>query len=124
MILIADSSAQIIDRLERLVSEADSKLQIYKAVTYEDALKLFVTYKPQVVLLDMHFPENKSFDLLKEMKVTGGKTYIIVLSNHGRVNVKEHCKRLGVDCCLDKYNEFDRIPAIIRDVAKITTGAK
>lgn len=115
-ILIVESSIQIINRLEGLVLEADNKLEIFKALIFTEALRMFETYKPNVVLLDMHLPKNKSFDLLKQMKINESKTYIIALSIHGNVNIREYCMRLGADCCLDKYNEFDKIPEIIKGI--------
>jgi DNA-binding response OmpR family regulator len=113
-VLIADSSTQITNRLESLVLEADNKLETFKALNFSEALRMFKTYKPDVVLLDLHLPDNKSFDLLKQMKTNEHTTYIIALSIHGQVNTREHCIQVGADYCLDKYNEFHKIPGIIK----------
>ena len=100
-ILIVDSSIQITDRLERLVSEAYSKLQMDKAIAFGGALRLFKVLKQQLILLDMHLPENKSFDLLTVITATG-KTYIIAWSIQGRLNVREQCKQQGADLLSSK----------------------
>lgn len=109
-ILIADSSIKIIDRLESLIVEADNKLKIYKALTFAEALELFDEFNPEVVLLDMKLPADKSLHLLKLIKQTGSRTCIIALYS----GVQYY--QLGVDYFLDKHNEFEKIPGLIKDI--------
>jgi len=49
-ILITDRSAQIIERLESFVLEADSELIIFKSKTFGETRVLFDEFKPDVVL--------------------------------------------------------------------------
>lgn len=115
-ILIADSSEHIINMYEKLIIEVDNQSEIYKAMNVTETLRIFDVYKPQVILLDMHFTENKSIDLLKHMKKNWPKSYVIALSVYESVINREQCKQLGADCCLDKYDEFDQIPGIIKGI--------
>lgn len=121
-ILIADSSQQIIDRLESLVSETDAGLNIHKATTFHGALQLFDEYKPDVVLLDMNLTDNKSFTLLNQMKGRESGACIIALSDHMTLKKMEQCKQRGADFVLDKFNEFEKIPGLIKNQSEISDG--
>ena len=116
-ILISDSSLKIIDRLESLIIEGGGVHKIFKATGYYESLKLFNDTSPAVVLLDMNFPGNQSFELLRQMKTTGSESKIIALSIHISDDNIEHSKQLGADYFLDKYNEFEKIPDIIKNIA-------
>lgn len=117
-ILISDSSLNIIDRLESLILEGGGIHKIFKGTGYYESLKLFNDTSPAVVLLDMNFPRSQSFELLRQMKTTGSESTIIALSIHISDDDIEHSKQLGADYFLDKYNEFEKIPSIIRSIQK------
>lgn len=117
-ILIVDSSIQIIERLGELISEEENIKTIYRAVSYKAASELFNETKPDVVLLDIGLPQNKSVDLLKEIKAANNKTVVIVLSIHVDEGTKQKYKSLGIDFFFDKYNDFEKIPAVINNVSK------
>jgi DNA-binding NarL/FixJ family response regulator len=116
-VLIVDSSIRIIERLEEILSEAENITAIHRAVSYEEATKLFKENKHDAVLLDIFLPRNESFKLLKEIKQTGCKTSVIILSVQTDNYVQERCKSLGADFFLDKYNEFEKIPGVINGIA-------
>jgi DNA-binding NarL/FixJ family response regulator len=116
-ILIADRSVQIIDRLEGMVVDNCGSQKIYRAMNFHEALKFFSELKPEVVLLDMNFPGNQSFDLLKLMKETNNKTCVVALSIYAGDNIRKQCIQLGTDHFLDKYNEFEKITGIISAMA-------
>jgi DNA-binding NarL/FixJ family response regulator len=112
-ILIVDSSMQIIIRLEEILLISVNITAFYRADSYEKAILFFKVNNPGVVLLDIGMPRNESFKLLKEIRQTGSKTCIIVLSIHIDKDIQEQCKLLGADFFLDKYHEFEKIPGII-----------
>ena len=67
-ILIVDSSVQMIQRLEEILSEAAIDLTIYSTVSYEAAAKLFKENIPDIALLNISLHGTESFTLLKEIK--------------------------------------------------------
>jgi two-component system response regulator DctR len=115
-LLIIDSSAEIIQRLEEMLSESKIITAILTSVSYETGIKLFKEYKPDVVLLDIFLPENKSLKLLDEMKAAKYEKSIIILSDNSNDN-NRLCKFLGVDYLLDTYHDFEKIPGIINRIS-------
>ena len=116
-VLIVDSSIRIMERLEEILSEAENITAIHRALSYEEAIKLFKENKHDAVLLDIYLPGNESFKLLKEIKQTGFKTSVIILSIQTDNYVQERCKLLGADFFFDKYNDFEKIPGVINAIA-------
>lgn len=121
LVLIVDTSSQVMERLEEIISEAENVCAIYKAVSYEEAIKLFKKNKPDAVLLDSGLPGNKSVDLLREFKKINAAAVVIVLSIRMDDHTQEQCISLGADFFFDKYNEFEKIPGVINSIA---TGKK
>lgn len=116
-VLIIDSSPQILERLEEIVSDIVAPASIFKASSYAEGTKLFEERKPDVVLLDLGLPANRSFDLIWEMKTLIPSTAIIVLSIHTDINTQQQCHELGADLFFDKYNEFEKLPAILSTIS-------
>lgn len=117
-VLVIDGSQPIIDRWLSILSETDNVEKVYGALSYNDAVKIFAKINPGIILLDSGLPENETFDLLKEVKNSGSKTAVIVLSNRFDDYTEEQCKRFGADFFLDKYLEFEKVPEIIREIAE------
>lgn len=117
IVLIADSSAHIIDRLENMLLEANNKVSIYRALSYKDAATICTKSIPDVVLLDISFPSNMSLVLLGKIREAGYKTCIIILFIHIDNDTRKQCELLGADLFLDKHHEFEKIPGIINALA-------
>ena len=117
LILIVDSSILIIERLEEIISGTKNITTIHKAVSYEQAKKLFNKNKHDVVLLDIDLPGNESLKFLKEIKKTGGGTCVIILFSHSDNYIQEQWKYLGADIFFDKYYDFEKISSVIDNVS-------
>lgn len=113
-ILIVDKSIHLLERLEEIFVETEDISLILKTVSYEKATVLFKENKPDVVLVDINPSRNEAFKLLKEIKGTGYKTSIIILSDNTDENIREQCKLQGADFFLDKYYEFEKISEIMK----------
>lgn len=114
LILIVDSSIQIIERLEEIISETENSTAIHKAISYQEAKKLLKENKYDVVVLDIDLPANESLKLLKEIKKNTLKTCVIVLSIHMDNYIQKQCKSLGVDFFFDKYYDFEKISGLVK----------
>jgi DNA-binding NarL/FixJ family response regulator len=116
-ILIVDRSAQIIERLEEIIAEADNITAIHSAVAYEEAKKLCAANKYDVVLLDIDLPEHESLKLVKEIKKPGGNSRVIIQFTHLDNYTREQCKLAGVDFFFDKYYDFEKICGFLDSVS-------
>ena len=120
LVLIVDSSVQIIDRLEDLLLDAKNITHIHRAASYKEAKKLFKENTHDAVMLDIDLPENQSFKLLKEIKKTAKNTCVIILSTCIDNYILEHCKSLEADFFLDKYYDFEKICGVIDAMGQIS----
>lgn len=116
-VLIVDSSIQIIQRLEEMLSELSLIKAIYTTDSYTNAGEFFTKHRPGIVLLGINIPENESLKLLAEITAGSFKTSVIVLYLNRTEYVKEQCRLLGADYFLDKYDDFEKIPGIINGIA-------
>ena len=117
LVLIIDHSIQITDRLEEVLLEAKHIRGIHKAVSYEDAVSIYKKSKPDIVLLDISLPANRSVDLMKEIKKSNNSTAVIAMSIRTDAHTKEQFASLGADFFLDKYYDFEKLPDIIDAIA-------
>jgi DNA-binding NarL/FixJ family response regulator len=115
-LLIVDSSAYIIQRLEEMLTDATDVSIIYTSVSYENAIRLFNANKPGVVLLCTGLPENNSLKLLTEIKSAAYKSVVIMLSVTNDEYMHKQYQLLGADCMLDKYKDFELIPDVINSI--------
>ena len=113
VIAIFEKSKLITERLIDLISEINKDITFYKAVSYPDAIHLLQKCKPDAVLLDLKFSGNGSIELLKKIKAGNNKIAVIILFNITNEKKLKECKDHGADFIFDKYNEFEKIPAVI-----------
>lgn len=118
--MIVDKSTLLTRRLGELVSESDAIENVEMSISYSDASKKIKGHPPDIVLLDLALPGNKSIKLLREIKRENPKIFVIVVSDTPDERIKKQCEQVGADYFFDKYNEFEKIPGAIR---QITFGA-
>lgn len=117
-VLIADGSVHILERLESLILEEVDSVSIITCLSIPEALRRFNECNPEVVLINMDMATIQSFGLIKHINSSEGNTVIVALSINVVVNIREYSKRIGANYFLDKYNEFDKIPGILKSLAK------
>ncbi len=115
-ILIVDSSLIINSRLKALILEAHNQVIIYQAKSYKEAIQLYTEKTPDVVILDIELPGNKSVHLLKEIKTANEKSVVIILYMEINALTKFQYTIAGADFFLDKYHEFEKIPEHINAI--------
>lgn len=116
-ILIVDTSTAIIQRLKDLVSESASIEAIELSENCSDASEKIKENLPDIVLLDLALPAHSSIEFLREMKKENPQISVIVLSDAPGKRMKEQCESAGSDYFFDKYNEFEKIPGAIEEIA-------
>jgi DNA-binding NarL/FixJ family response regulator len=124
IMLVVDSSVVIIEKWQRILSATKHIKTIYGAVAYNDAIMIFNSVKPDVILLDGDLPGNTSIELLKVFKETGEQARVIVTANNADKYMEQQCKLFGADFFFDKYNDFEKIPAFINDNAGVHLSNK
>ncbi len=112
-IFIIDDDRRIIDTLSNVFEASDLPVDIYTAMRGNDALKLFETVIPNIVILDANLPDILGADIfIKIRKMPYGKN-IKFIAISGVPFALETMKDLGVDFCLAKpFKIADLIAAV------------
>ena len=112
-ILIVDDNLHFIQRMANLFAELDTRIHIYSAGNYEEALKQLDTRKHDTVLLDINLPGRNGIALLKKIVERNCKCKVIMLSNNSADYYRKQCEKLGAIHFLDKTTEFHLVPTIV-----------
>jgi CheY-like chemotaxis protein len=122
MILIVDSSTQIIERWTEIIEETENPTEVHSAVFYEEALKLCKQNVYDAILLDIDLPGNGSLKLVKEIKKDGRNPSIIILFTYIDSYMLAQCRSLGIEFFYDKYYDFEKICGLLGDEPLVNTG--
>ena len=115
-ILLVDDNIHFIRRMISILKEVDDVSYIHTAHHSEEAMSL-LDKMPDLVFLDIAMPGKNGMDLLKRIKDSGKSCEVIMLSNSAGEYYREQCRKLGALHFLDKTNEFELVPSVIRDFA-------
>jgi DNA-binding NarL/FixJ family response regulator len=116
-VLIIDSFALIIQRLEELLKESSHVTNIHSAFSYTDGMRMFTEAKPGVVILSLGLPSEESVEFLNVIRLAGHLTPVIVLSINMDEYLENQYRLLGANYFLDKYRDFEKLPSIIQHIA-------
>jgi DNA-binding NarL/FixJ family response regulator len=116
IILIVDDNKFFIERMIGLLDEAEGIGYINVAYDYDEAYNCLARERPDLVLLDINLPGKNGIDLLREIKASGIKCSVIMLSNHDNECYRQQCMQLGAEHFLDKSNDFGMVPSLINKV--------
>ena len=72
------------------------------AGTAREGLKLYDTFRPDVVLLDVHLPDLNGLDVLSRLKERSSQIQVIVITAHGNVQTAVQAMKAGAYDYLSK----------------------
>ena len=116
-VLIVDDNWHFVQRMLCLLKEVEDISTIHIAHSYDETFAL-LDKKPDLILLDIQLPEKNGMDILKRMKISGSLCEVIMLTNYAGEYYREQCRKLGAMFFLDKTNEFELVPARIKEIAR------
>ena len=113
-LLIVDDSVIIGSRLRALLMPFENISIIGHAENFKEASAIIDTMHPDVILLDIEMPDKSGIDLLTEIRLMHSQAKVIMCTNYVNPYSKNLCLQLGADYFLDKSNEFEKIPSLLR----------
>jgi chemotaxis response regulator CheB len=120
-VLVADDSEVMRTAIRRVLVE-DRRIEIVgEACTFAQAMQMIGDCSPQVLLLDLHLPEQGDFTpaFVKSHLFSVPHTLAVSLSNDAEAKVL--ADSYGAEALLDKINLYaELIPAIMQSCAKHT----
>jgi DNA-binding NarL/FixJ family response regulator len=117
-IAIIDKSEMTTLRLGSLISGIKGIKNIIQII---DTREIFVTLgkvMPQVIIYDMNMNGRENLSNLKKIQESFPKTVIIALTSYSTEQYQKKCNEIGIHYCLDKINEFEKIPDIISGIIR------
>ena len=117
-ILLVDDSVIVAGKIKEILQELQVTKQVMHADSYDKAVEIISSIKPQIAILDIHLPGKSGIDLLAYIKARFNDIKVVMLSNQADLTYRDTCKKMGADFFLDKTTEFDLLPGVILSMHK------
>lgn len=115
-ILIVEDELPLANTLKKNFMEEGYQAVI--ALDGEEALSIITHDKFDVIILDWRMPKLTGIDVLRQLKSSGNKTPIILLTALSRISNKVEALELGADDYLTKPFSFEELLARIKAVVR------
>jgi putative two-component system response regulator len=112
-ILIVDDQEQNIRLLTRILAKAGYD-DVASTTNSDEALALYIQFKPDLVLLDLHMNGKDGFQVLEEVMLQSGDGYlpVLMITADDSAEVKRHALALGAKDFVGK--PFDSAEVLLR----------
>jgi len=111
-ILIVDDAPLIIKWLESMLKGFTTVDSVHTAGSYQEAVLILSSFRPDIVLLDINLPDRNGIELLRYLRLNYPAKTVIMVTNQSGEFYRARCKELGADYFVDKSAEFDYLPEI------------
>jgi DNA-binding NarL/FixJ family response regulator len=116
-VFIVDDSAWIRVRLVEALGRLPDVTVVGEASTASDAVAGILLTRPDSVLLDLNLMGHNGLDVMRAVRPTAPEIVFIVLTNHAESQYRDACMEAGASYFLDKSRDFDRVRAVIAEIA-------
>jgi DNA-binding NarL/FixJ family response regulator len=126
-VFIADDSKKVVDRLADLLKEVPGVQLVGRAYDVPHAIRSILETKPDVAILDLQMPGGTGIDVLRAVRGRQPSLCVVICTNFPYPQYREECLAVGANFFLDKSAEFEKIPAILRELiheAKTTSASR
>ncbi len=115
-VLIVDDEPNIVVSLEFLMRQEGYEVEI--ANDGEEALESLVSFRPDLVLLDVMMPRLSGFDVLQRIRTHSElpNPVVIMLTAKGREAEAERGRALGADRYITKPFSTQELVAVVHEV--------
>ncbi len=112
-VLLVDDSLPVRQRLSSLIDESGIGRVVAESATVKDALAAFEECMPDALVLDLQLHDGTGYTVLEQVKRRRPECRVIVVTNFATPEVRERCKLMSADECLEKSNDFERLPLLL-----------
>ena len=114
-LLIVEDDRQIAEIQRRFVERLEAVELCGMAHSLEDARDLVEVMQPDLVLLDVYFPEGNGLDLLRQLRATNSATDVILITAAREVTTLRSALRGGVFDYILKPLVYERLEEAINN---------
>ena len=114
-LLIVDDSDIIRERLVEMFVEFEN-IAVMEAKDSTEALHLFNTFLPGIVILDIRIQGENGIKVLEKFKKIRPEAVIIMLTNYSGELYRNRCLELGADYFFEKTDDMNKITRLCQDL--------
>ncbi|MGP8232026.1 MAG: response regulator [Methylovirgula sp.] len=115
-ILIIDDHVVVREGVRRLLA-ALPETEVFEAASAREALSLYRSKMPDVLLLDLNLPNSSGFELLRRLLLENRQVKVVVLSMHAEPIYVSRTLNAGARGYVSKMASADELIAAVREVA-------
>lgn len=115
-VLLIEDSPRLVDRLREIIDGIGGVEVIGTADTEGDAIREAKQQQPDVMLLDLQLRQGTGFEVMRQLRGTEVNPITIVMTNYALPEYRRLAMELGAFRFLDKTNEFDQLPDLLRQI--------
>jgi DNA-binding NarL/FixJ family response regulator len=116
-VFIVDDSVWIRVRLAEALGRLPDVMVVGEAASASEAVAGILRTRPDSVLLDLNLMGRTGLDVMREVRPKAPQIVFVVLTNHSESQYRDACLEAGARYFLDKSQDFDRVPAVIAEIA-------
>ncbi len=120
-VFIADDSGVVVERLADLLEEVPGADLVGQAGDVAEAIRGIQKIKPDALILDLQMPGGTGLDVLRAIRVDHPYLFVLICTNYPYPQYREECLSAGANFFLDKSADFEKIPAILRELIQKET---
>lgn len=120
-VLIVDDEGHIRKYISLIVKRLGNP-EILEAQNGEEAIALYESHQPDIVLLDVNMPGLDGIQALERLRTIDPKAVVVMLTSLAARNVVERCVELGAVNFLRKDTPKEAIAKIIADTIASHVG--
>lgn len=107
-VLIVDDDPILRDILHKMVA-SEGVSDIAEAHSGGQGLELWESQSPNIIFLDVQLPDMSGLDILKKIRATDPRVYIVVVTGHVSVNTVQEIVKFKADQYIVKPLDQQRI---------------
>lgn len=120
-VFITDDSKIVVERLADLLKYVSGVKVVGQAGNALDAVLSIRETNPDAVILDLQMPGGSGLDVLRAIRRGHPRLQVLICTNFAYPQYRDKCMAAGANYFLDKSADFDKIPAILRQLIKSTS---
>lgn len=113
-ILIAEDEASIRRVLKNILTEEDSRFEIFEAQDGQEAIRIIESEKLDTVLCDIKMPKKDGVEVLDFVREQGIDLPMIMISGHGDIDTAVETMKMGAFDYISKPPDLNRLLNTIR----------
>jgi len=116
-VLLVEDSPVICGLIAEIINDVPGVKVAESVGSERDAIEAVGRLAVDVVILDLQLRKGTGFGVLRAMRDMPNRPIVVVLTNFALRSYRETALALGARDFLDKSRDYDRLPAILTEIA-------